>query len=102
MLSKFGLINKFTAVAGKREVLAEYFIDAASTMKELNECILYEVGLSEENTEDIYVYEVWINNKAHRTSLSMGATQKLIQNAKPYIHEIERITTFKPVGGKGI
>ncbi|MCM3388329.1 hypothetical protein M3649_09300 [Ureibacillus chungkukjangi] len=50
----------------------------------------------------MFVYEVWSNEEAHQASLTLEATQKLIQRAKPIITGMERISTLKTMGGKGV
>ncbi|GAA0603217.1 hypothetical protein GCM10009001_20240 [Virgibacillus siamensis] len=71
-------------------------------MEKLDDCELYVVSLDDDNTDSIYVYEVWSNENAHRASLSMEASQTLIQKAKPIIEGVEKINTSLPIGGKGI
>ncbi|NAP00465.1 antibiotic biosynthesis monooxygenase [Halomonas sp. MG34] len=101
-MNKFGLYNKFTAVEGKRDALAEMLLEAAKSMEGLDECELYVVSLSDNNKDSIYVYEVWNDENAHRASLSMEASQTLIQKAKPIIAGVEKMNTSSPIGGKGI
>jgi len=101
-LNKFGLYNKFIAVEGKRDVLAEILLEASKAMEEVDDCELYVVSLDDENTDSIYVYEVWSDAHAHRASLSMEASQTLIQKAKPIIVGVEKVNTSLPIGGKGI
>lgn len=101
-LSKFGLYNKFTAVEGKRDALAEMLLEAAKSMEELDDCELYVVSLDDDKKDSIYVYEVWSGENAHRASLSMEASQTLIQKAKPIIAGVEKMNTSSPIGGKGI
>ncbi|WP_099156905.1 putative quinol monooxygenase [Virgibacillus ndiopensis] len=101
-MSKFGLYGKFTAVEGKRDTLVEILVEASKSMEELNECELYVVSIDNHDPDAVYVYEVWNDEKAHQASLSLEATQTLIQHAKPIIAGTERISTLSPVGGKGI
>jgi len=101
-LNKIGLYNKFTTVEGKRDVLAEILLEASKSMKKVDDCELYVVSLDDDNTDSIYVYEVWSDEHAHRASLSMEVSQTLIQKAKPIIVGVEKINTSLPIGGKGI
>lgn len=101
-LNKFALYNKFTAVEGKRDALAEMLLEAAKSMEEIDDCELYVVSLDDDNKDSIYVYEVWSNENAHRASLSLEASQTLIQKAKPIIAGVEKVNTSSPIGGKGI
>jgi len=86
-MSKFGLFGKFIA---------------KESMKNLDECEIYLVSISEHESNSVYVYEVWSNENAHQASLSLEATQTLIKRAKPIITGMERISTLNIRGGKGI
>lgn len=101
-MDKIGLFNKFTAMNGKRDVLVEILLEASKAMEKVDDCELYVVSLDEDNDDAIYVYEVWSDEHAHRASLSMEASQTLIQKAKPIITEVEKMNRLLPVGGKGI
>ncbi|XKE79771.1 antibiotic biosynthesis monooxygenase [Oceanobacillus kapialis] len=101
-MNKFGFYNKFTAVEGKRDALAEMLLEAATSMEELEDCALYVVSLDDANKDTVYVYEVWSDENAHRASLSLEASQILIQKAKPIIAGVEKINTSSSIGGKGI
>src|SRR5699024_2003063 len=99
---KFGLYNKFTTIEGKGDVLVDILLEASKSMEELNDCLLYVVSLDDDNTDSVYVYEVWSDKSAHQASLSMEVSQTLIQKAKPIIVGMEKINTSLPIGGKGI
>lgn len=101
-MSKFGLFGKFIAKDGERETLVDILLEAAESMKNLDECEIYLVNVSEDESNSVYVYEVWSNENAHQASLTLEATQTLIKRAKPIITGMERISTLKTRGGKGI
>jgi quinol monooxygenase YgiN len=101
-VEKFGLYGKLIASEGKRDELTGILLDAAHSMKELKECEIYLVSISENDSDSVFVYEVWSNEEAHKASLSLEVTQTLIQKAKPIITGMERISTLIPKGGKGI
>ncbi|KGR76243.1 putative quinol monooxygenase [Ureibacillus sinduriensis] len=101
-MSKFSLFGKFTVQTGEREKMVEILLEAAKSMTDLEECEIYLVNISENEPESVYVYEVWSNEEAHQASLTLEATKTLIQLAKPIITGMERISTLKALGGKGI
>src|SRR3954462_11394607 len=101
-MSKFGLFGKLIAKDGERETLVDLLLNAAQSMENLVDCELYVVNVSNDDPNSVFVYEVWKNKNAHQSSLSLEATQTLIQLAKPIIVGIERINTLIPSGGKGI
>ncbi|WP_059170437.1 putative quinol monooxygenase [Bacillus sp. FJAT-27445] len=101
-MSKFSLLNKFMVQEGEREKMVDILLEAAESMKNLDECEIYLVNISENEPSSVYVYEVWANENSHQASLSLEATQQLIRRAKPIITGMERISTLITKGGKGI
>lgn len=101
-MSKFSLLGKFTVQPGERDKMVEILLEAAKSMTDLEECEIYLVNISENESDSVYVYEVWSSEEAHQASLTLEATQKLIQRAKPLITGMERISTLNVLGGKGI
>lgn len=101
-MSKFSLFGKFIVQEGERDTLVNILLDAAESMKNLDECEIYLVNISEDEPNSVYVYEVWSNENTHQASLTLEATQTLIKRAKPIITRMERISTLKTRGGKGI
>jgi len=101
-MSEFGLFGKFTAKEGERDTLVDILLEATESMKNLDECLLYLVNVSNDEPNAVYVYEVWKNEHAHQASLTLESTQTLIKRAKPIITGIERISTLQPRGGKGL
>lgn len=101
-MSKFSLFNKFLVQEGEKEKMVDILLEAAESMKNLDECEIYLVNISENEPSSVYVYEVWANEDAHQASLGLEATQTLISRAKPIMTGMERISTLITKGGKGI
>lgn len=101
-MGKFSLFGKFTVQEGERETMVSILLEAAESMKNLDECEVYLVNISESDPNSVYIYEVWSNENAHQASLTLEATQTLIRQAKPIITGMDRISTLKTKGGKGI
>jgi quinol monooxygenase YgiN len=101
-MSKFSLFGKFTVQEGKRDTMVKILLEAAESMRNLDECEIYFINVSENEPDSVYVYEVWSNENSHQASLTLDATQTLIKRAKPIITGMERISTLKTKGGKGI
>lgn len=99
-MNKFSLFGKFTIQEGKRDTMVDILLEAAESMKNLDECEIYLVNVSESELNCVYVYEVWSNENAHKASLTLESTQTLIKRAKPIITDMERISTLKTIGGK--
>ncbi|OJF92728.1 putative quinol monooxygenase [Alkalibacterium sp. 20] len=100
-MNGFGLYGKFTVDDGNRDTLVDILLEAAESMQNLSECELYLVSVSSNEPNSIFVYEVWSNKKAHEDSLSLEATKRLIERAKPIITGMEEISVLEPKGGKG-
>ena len=101
-MNKYSLFGKFTIQAGKRDTMVDILLEAAQSMKNLDECELYLVNISESDPDSVYVYEVWRNEEAHQASLTLETTQTLINRARPIMTGMERINTLKTMGGKGL
>jgi quinol monooxygenase YgiN len=101
-MDKFSLFGKFTVKEGAIDTMVNILLEAAESMKNLDECEIYLVNISESEPNSVYVYEVWSNENAHQASLTLEATQTLIKRAKPIITGMEKISTLKTRGGKGI
>ncbi|MFC0272847.1 putative quinol monooxygenase [Metabacillus herbersteinensis] len=101
-MSKFSLFGKLIAKEGERDTLVDILLEAAASMENIIDCELYIVNVSDEDSNAVFVYEVWKNESAHQASLLLEVTQTLIQRAKPLLIGMERINTLVPRGGKGI
>jgi quinol monooxygenase YgiN len=101
-MSKFSLLNKFIVQEGKNEEMVGILLEAAESMENLDDCEIYLVNIDENEPNAVFVYEVWTDESAHKASLNLEATQKLISQAKPIITSVERIGTLRIKGGKGI
>jgi quinol monooxygenase YgiN len=99
-MDKFSLFGKFTIKEGERDNMVSILLEAAESMKELDECEIYLVHTSAGEPDAVFVYEVWSDEAAHQNSLSLEATQTLIKRAKPIIAGMERISTMEAKGGK--
>lgn len=101
-MDKFSLFGKFMVREGERDTMVNILLEAAESMKNLDDCEIYLVNISESEPNSVYVYEVWSNENAHQASLTLEATQTLIRQAKPIITGMDRISILKTKGGKGI
>ncbi|MEL3963139.1 putative quinol monooxygenase [Lysinibacillus endophyticus] len=101
-MNKFSLLNRFTVQESEKENMINILLEAAQSIKNLDECEIYLVNTSENEPNTVYDFEVWTNESAHQASLSLEVTQTLISLAKPIITGMERISTLTTLGGKGI
>ncbi len=82
--------------------MVNILLEAAESMETLDECEIYVVNITDNEPNSVYVYEVWTNESSHQASLSLEVTQKLVSQAKPIITGMERISTLKTKGVKGV
>lgn len=94
-MSKFGLFGKIVATEGNQDKLLQILKNASSEMEQLETCDLYVVSVNPEDSDAVYVFEVWENEQRHQDSLSQKVTQELIQQAKPIIAGMERLQTLQ-------
>ncbi|MCH8560194.1 antibiotic biosynthesis monooxygenase [Nesterenkonia sp. LB17] len=48
-------------------------------------CLLYEVGISDEHPETVFVSELWTSAEAHQDSLQLPSVRALIAEAMPLL-----------------
>ncbi|WP_433945731.1 putative quinol monooxygenase [Paenibacillus sp. SN-8-1] len=100
-MSKFGLYTKFKTHEGQRDALVDLLLAVASGMESVEGCDLYVVNIPDNETNSIWVTEIWNDPSAHKASLTLEEARVLIERAKPFITGIEQIK-LNPLGGKGI
>ncbi len=85
-----------------REELLDILLQASRDLEEVEDCLIYSIGIDEEDVTKVYIYEVWRNEQAHKNSLQLEAIQKLVERAKPIIKGIKDFPSLTIKGGKGI
>ena len=60
-------------------------------------CLLYEVGVDDEQPDTVYVAELWTSAAAHRSSLELASVQPAIQ-ARPLRSGQMGVLRFEVVG----
>lgn len=69
---------------GHRDELVATLIKRSNVLRELG-CRLYEVGVSENAPDTVFVVEVWDSADAHRRSLEHPQVQAAIATARPIL-----------------
>jgi quinol monooxygenase YgiN/ketosteroid isomerase-like protein len=95
----YGLIGKFTAVAGRRDALAAILLDATTAMPD---CLSYVVANDPGDPDALWVTEVWDSAESHRASLKLPAVQAAIAKGRPLIAAVGERTETAPLGGVGL
>lgn len=80
----FANVGTLETVAGKRDLLVEILTRRNADLEHAG-CLLYEVGVSEETPDTVFVAELWTSAQAHRASLDLDSVQSAIQQARPLL-----------------
>ena len=72
------------AVPGKRDELVAHLTKRSDALAELG-CLLYEVGVNDDEPDTVFVVELWENADAHQESLADPDVQASIAAARPLL-----------------
>ena len=71
-------------VPGKRDELVAHLTKRSDTLKQ-NGCLAYEVGVSDDDLDTVFVMELWESAEAHQSSLALPEVQAAIAAARPLL-----------------
>ena len=80
----FANVGTLGALTGKRDLLAEILTRRSKDLEAAG-CLLYEVGVSEEQPDTVFVAELWTSAAAHQGSLQLESVQAAILEARPLL-----------------
>ena len=84
-------------------MLSAILLEAAALMQSADGCLLYVVGCTQENPDDILVTEIWDSKEDHDNSLSYPGVKELIAKAIPILaSNPEKGKIWDILGGVGI
>jgi len=95
----YGLIGKITAVAGRRDALANILIDGTVSMPG---CLSDVVAADTTEPDALWVTEVWESQASHQASLQLPAVQAAIAKGRPLIAGFSNRVETAPIGGHGV
>ncbi len=95
----YGLIGKMKATSGQRDALIAILLGGVSGMPG---CLSYVVAQDPQDSDALWITEVWDNQKSHNASLSLPSVKAAIEHGKPLIAAFEQHIETIPVGGHGI
>lgn len=72
------------AAPGRRDELVAHLTQRNDVLTEIG-CRMYEVGVSDDEPDTVFVVEVWESAAAHRDSLSLPEVQASIEHARPLL-----------------
>ena len=103
MKNKYLLHGKLTAKEGHRDELAEILIQASKLVSTAKGCKIYAIGKDENDTNSIYVTEIWDSKEEHHNSLKIEGVKELIMKAVPILDgQPTKGQELEILGGAGI
>ncbi len=93
----FANVGTLGAVPGKRDELVRHLTRRSAALAEVG-CLLYEVGVSPDAPDTVFVVELWRDQAAHRASLDLPEVQAAIAAARPLLSGEFGGFTFDVVG----
>jgi quinol monooxygenase YgiN len=80
----FANVGTLGAVSGKRDELVRHLTQRSETLGQIG-CTAYEVGVSDDDPDTVFVVELWESEDAHRSSLALPEVQASIAVARPLL-----------------
>lgn len=77
-------VGTLGAVPGKRDLLVDVLTRRSADLETAG-CLLYEVGVNDEQPDTVFVAELWTSADAHQRSLQLESVQAAIQKARPLL-----------------
>ncbi len=69
---------------GRRDELVALLTRRSTELAEAG-CLLYEVGVSDEQPDTVFVAELWESAEAHQASLQLESVRSAIAQARPLL-----------------
>ena len=80
----FANVGTLGVVPGKRDELVAHLTQRSDTLKQIG-CLAYEVGVSDDDLDTMFVVELWDSAEAHQASLALPEVQASIATARPLL-----------------
>lgn len=80
----FANVGTLGAVPGRRDALVAHLVSRSESLTPAG-CLLYEVGVNDEQPDTVFVVELWTSAEAHRASLDLPEVQASIAAARPLL-----------------
>ena len=80
----FANVGALGSTAGKRDLLVEILTRRSADLKRAG-CLLYEVGVNDNQPDTVFVAELWESAEAHQQSLQLASVQDAIHEARPLL-----------------
>lgn len=101
-MEKYFLHGSLKAQEGKGSQLAEILLKASELVSTAKGCNLYVISV-EENSDEVFVTEIWDSKEDHDNSLNVEGVKELIMQAMPLLSaQPEKGQELKCIGGFGV
>jgi quinol monooxygenase YgiN len=94
----YGLIGKMRAAPGRRDDLVAILLE----VRGMPGCLNYIVALDPNESDAIWITEVWTDKESHSASLQLPEVRAAITRAMPIIAGFDSQTETIPLGGLGL
>lgn len=103
MKNKYLLHGKLTAQVGKGDEIANILLEASKLVGTAKGCKLYVISKDENDTNSVYVTEIWDSKEDHDNSLKVEGVRELIMKAIPLLDgQPSKGQELEVLGGSGI
>ena len=97
------LHGKLTAKSGRQEELAKILLEASELVSTAKGCRFYVVGKDENDTNSIYITEMWESKDDHDNSLKVEGVKELITKVLPILDsQPTKGQELEILGGAGV
>jgi quinol monooxygenase YgiN len=80
----FANVGTLGALPGKRDELVIHLTRRSEALDEAG-CLVYEVGVNNDEPDQVFVVELWTSADAHRASLALPEVRASIDAARPLL-----------------
>ncbi|HEX8548076.1 MAG TPA: antibiotic biosynthesis monooxygenase family protein [Cytophagaceae bacterium] len=84
-MNKYLLNGKLTAKEGQQNELAEILIEASKLVSSAKGCRLYVIAVDRNESNIVFVTEIWDSKEDHDNSLKVEGVRELIMKAMPLL-----------------
>jgi quinol monooxygenase YgiN len=93
----FANIGSLGTLPGRRDDLVALLTRPSAELRAIG-CLLYEVGVSDDDPDTVFVAELWESAEAHQASLELPSVRAAIAEARPLLSGVMGGTRFTVVG----
>lgn len=83
-IMRFVNVGSLGAAPGKRDELVALLTRPSEELAAVG-CLMYEVGVSSDQPNTVFVAELWESAEAHRASLALPSVRAAIAEARPLL-----------------